>query len=61
MNHWGGPVTGIDLSKATPYIVVKESEKNAILYHLENKIDEKDLLNLFEFLKDREIVDIHFK
>jgi hypothetical protein len=59
-NNWGGPVKFIDTSRATPYIVLKQEEKFAIIKELNKKINENDLLKLFEFLKDREIVDIKF-
>ena len=60
-NNWGGPVKLIDTSRATPYIIVKEQEKNAIIKELKEKINEKDLIILFNFLKEREIVHIEFK
>lgn len=59
--HWGGPVREIDISRATPYIVLYEKEKQAMLKEIKNKINEKDLDILFEFMRDREIVHIEFK
>jgi hypothetical protein len=59
--HWGGPVKYLDVTRSTPYIVVKNSEKKAMLDELQGKINNKELDNLFSFLRDREIVDISFK
>ena len=61
MTHWGGPVKYIDTSRATPFIVLENKELLAIISELENKVNEKDILLLFSFLRDREIVDIVFK
>lgn len=61
MIHWGGPVKYIDLSRATPYIVLNKKEKKAMIKELGYKISEKDLLRLFKFLEYREIVHIEFK
>jgi hypothetical protein len=58
--HWGGPVKYIDISRATPRIVLTASERDAIISHLENRVSQKDLINLFKFLEIREIVDIDF-
>lgn len=60
MPHWGGPVKLIDVSRATPRIVLSSREKKAILNELDNKIDEEDLIRLFQYLEIREIVDIDF-
>ena len=59
--HWGGPVRGIDTSRATPYIVLFEKEKQAMLKELKNKISESELDTLFAFMRDREIVHIEFR
>ena len=61
MAHWGGPVKLIDNSRATPYILLKSSEKQQILSILNKNFSNEDLQNLLEFLRDREIVDIRFE
>ena len=61
MVHWGGPVRYIDTRNATPYIVLKKSEKSAILDEINKKLSEEELSQLFEYLKLREIVDIVFE
>jgi hypothetical protein len=60
MTHWGGPVKLLDLSRATPYIVLNSSEKKSIIRELDGKINEEDLETLFSYLELREIVDIDF-
>jgi hypothetical protein len=60
MGHWGGPVKLLDLSRATPHIVLNSSEKKSIIKELDYKINEKDLEILFSYLELREIVDIDF-
>lgn len=60
MAHWGGPVRYLDTSRATQKIVLKASEKKAIIDHLDNKITEEQLTSLFYYLQIREIVDIDF-
>ena len=47
MTHWGGPVRYLDTSRATQKIVLKASEKKAIIDHLDNKITEEQLTSLF--------------
>ena len=61
MIHWGGPVKYIDLSRATPYIVLNKKEKEAMIKELKYKVSEEDLINFFKFLEYREIVHIEFK
>lgn len=61
MAHWGGPVKLIDISRATPYILLKSSEKEQILSILNKNFSNEDLQILLEFLRDREIVDIRFE
>jgi hypothetical protein len=61
MAHWGGPVKLIDNSRATPYILLKSSERQQILSILNKNFSNEDLQNLLEFLRDREIVDIRFE
>jgi hypothetical protein len=58
--HWGGPVKYIDTSRATPRIVLTASERDAIIKHLDNRVSQEDIVNLFQFLEIREIVDIDF-
>jgi hypothetical protein len=60
MPHWGGPVKLIDLSRATPHIILSSAEKKAIIEELDNKLSEEDLGKLFRYLEIREIVDIDF-
>lgn len=60
MPHWGGPVRLMDLSRATPHIVLSSAEKRAIIQELDNKLSEEDLEKLFKYLEIREIVDIDF-
>jgi hypothetical protein len=60
MPHWGGPVKLIDLSRATPRIVISHKESYAIIEELGGKINQEDLIKLFYFLETREIVDIDF-
>jgi hypothetical protein len=59
--HWGGPVKYIDISRATPRIILSHSEKKAIINELNNKLSEEDIVKLFDYLELREIVDIDFE
>lgn len=59
--HWGGPVRYIDISRATPRIILSNNEKQSIINELNGKLSEEDLIKLFEYLELREIVDIDFE
>jgi hypothetical protein len=59
--HWGGPVKYIDVSRATPRIILNKNEKAAIINELDNKLSEQDLIKLFSYLELRDIVDIDFE